>query len=95
MFDLGDVKDLSDCDSDFPGTADVNRVISEIIEYARMKIVDESMHQSSGFTKIHPAVMLTLLASNLASHFLHAIIISPVASCRLEQVKSITSFIKQ
>lgn len=95
MFDLGDVRDLSDCEADFPGTEEVNKVISEIIEYARMRIVDESMHSKGGFAKVHPAVMLTLLASNLSSHFLHGIIVGPLASCRLEKVKNITSFIKQ
>lgn len=95
MFDKEDIRFLTDFDKEFPGASDVNGVISEIIEYARIRIVEASSDINSNFSCVHPAVMLALLSSNLISHFLEVIIVSRTAKCRMEQVKSLTKFIKQ
>tara|TARA_R110000868_G_scaffold335547_1_gene596406 strand:+ start:6513 stop:6857 length:345 start_codon:yes stop_codon:yes gene_type:complete len=89
MFDSGrTIEELKDS----PG---INGIISDILDYAKNRLVGSMENPESNVRYIHPTVIITLLVTNLAVNLASAAITTQDAMARLEMMKDLSSGIKK
>lgn len=80
---------------EFQALGGVNGLMSDIVDYARNRIVEAMSKEEAKINCLHPITLITLMVTNLTINLALACIVSNNTKERLEMVNELSSGIKK